>query len=86
MSDEKAREHGGAGLVRDRGGMRLQHHVVERQEARIEVGLGGEHVERRAGDRAVLQRIEQRRLVDDRAARDIDEVAARARAFQHGRD
>ena len=42
--------------------------------------LLGEHVETGRIDRAVLQRLDQRRLVDHRAARHVDDDAARARA------
>jgi hypothetical protein len=34
------RDHRGAGLVRDRRGVRLQHDIVQGEEARIEIGLG----------------------------------------------
>ena len=40
-------------------------------------GLGIEHVERGAGDPARLQRLDQRRLIDDRAARRIDQPCRR---------
>ncbi len=36
-----------------------------------------EHVERRAGDAVRAQRLDQRRLVDDRTARDVDEIGGR---------
>jgi hypothetical protein len=32
--------------------VRLQHHIVEREEARIDVRLGRKHVERGTGDRS----------------------------------
>ena len=47
------------------------------------VGLVGEHVEARRLDRAVLQRRHERRLVDDRAARDVDERALLAERREH---
>ena len=46
-------------------------------------GLVLEHVEAGAGDRAALQRFDQRRFVDDRAARDVDQVAVLAERAQH---
>ena len=39
-----------------------------------------EHVERGAGDATLHERIDERRLVDDRAARHVDDEAVRARA------
>ena len=46
-------------------------------------GLGGEHVEAGGEDSAGFQRRDQRRLVDHRAARDVDDDAARAERLQH---
>src|SRR5262245_26563699 len=68
-------QHGSAGLVRDRGRMRLQHHVVECEKARVEVRLACEHIEGSAGDLSLLQRGDQCGLVNDRSARDIDQVS-----------
>ena len=45
--------------------------------------LVDEHVESRRLDRAGLQRRDERRLVDDRAARDVDERALLAERGQH---
>ena len=47
--------------------------VEERVAGRRRLGVGD--VERRAGDRALVQRREQRRLVDDRAAGGVDRIA-----------
>ena len=47
------------------------------------VGLVGEHVESRALDRSRLQRRDERRLVDDRAARDVDDRALLAERREH---
>ena len=54
------------------------------KKARIDVRLGREHVERGAGDLLVLQRGDQRGLVDDRAARDVDQVSVGTEPLQHG--
>ena len=51
--------------------------------ARRHVRLVGEDVEAGAQDRAGLQRLDQRRLVDDAAARDVDEDALRPERLQH---
>ena len=48
--------------------------------ARRYVRLVGVHVEARAGQASVHERVDEVRLVDDRAARDVDEVARAARA------
>ena len=54
--------------------MRHEHHVVELEELGVDLGLPLEDVEAGAGDRAVAQRSGERRLVDDRPARGVDEV------------
>ena len=48
-------------------------------------GSSLEDVEPRAGDAAFGQRGDQRRLVDQRAARDVDEEAFRPERIEHGR-
>ena len=53
--------------------------VIRRQ--RLDV----EHVERRAGDAALTQDLDERRLVDDRATRGIDE-SGRWPVFRSDRD
>ena len=52
--------------------------MVERQ--RLDV----EHVEAGAGDLLSLQRGDQRRLVDDRAARGVDEIGRRLHQREFG--
>ena len=66
--------------LRAAAGVRRQHDVVERQQRFRHVRLGGEHVEARAGDTPVDQCVDEIRLVDHRAARDVDEIARRRRA------
>ena len=70
--------------------MLWKHSSVQHSECGVTItlsiassGLSGvdrlllEHVERGAGDAARLQRGDQRRLVDDRSARDVDEIRGR---------
>ena len=47
------------------------------------VGLVGKHVERRAGDDAGGHGMDQRRLVDHRAARHVDQITLGAQRRQH---
>ena len=45
--------------------------------------LVGEHIETGGIDRAVFQRLDQCRLIDHRAARHIDQNAARTKRLEH---
>ena len=49
------------------------------------VGLALHNVERRARDAALAQRVDQRRGVDQRAARDVDQEPGRPERLEHGR-
>ena len=60
-----------------------QHHVVERRQPSGTCGSFVEHVEAGGEDRAVAQRLDQRRLVDQRAARDVDQHAVRPQRREH---
>ena len=51
-----------------------QQDVLERQQIGVNGRLVLVHVERRAGEQPVLERPGERRLVDDRAARRVDQV------------
>jgi hypothetical protein len=51
-------------------------------QTRVEVRLAVEHIERGAGDRAILQGVDQRLLIDHSAARDVDDDALGAKCFQ----
>jgi len=72
-------------MRRDDGVLHPSQRVVERQR------LGIEHIERRADDPLGLQRLDERRLVDNQPARGVDEERGRlhqrelARADQPGR-
>ena len=57
--------------------MRRQHHVVHGKKLRLDEGLVLEHVEAGAGDAAFGERADERGLVDQCAARGIDEKGAR---------
>ena len=72
-----------ARLARRAADVRQQHDVVHRQQLGRNVRLVGEHVEPGTLDRARLERRDQRRLVDDRAARDVDERAFLAQRREH---
>jgi enoyl-CoA hydratase/carnithine racemase len=63
--------------------VRRQDDVVEREQLARHMRLVLEHVEPGAGDRPVAQRLDERLLVDDRAARDVDEVALLAERGEH---
>ena len=63
--------------------MGQQHHVRHRAQRRRHVRLVVEHVESRAQDRAGLKRRDQRVLIHDAAARDVDDDALRAKRRQH---
>ena len=65
-------------LARRAADVRQQHDVVHREQRRRDVRLVGEDVEPGGLDRARLQRRDQRRLVDDRAARDVDRACPSA--------
>ena len=54
-----------------------EHRVVEIEESGVHLRLVLEHVERGAGDQAGAQRLDQRRLVDDRPARSVDQERRR---------
>ena len=60
-----------------------QHDVVHRQQRLGHVRLVGEDVQARAGQPAVDQRLDQRVLVDDAAARDVDQVAVGAERVEN---
>ena len=57
--------------------VRLQHDILHREERRRHVRLVGEDVEPGAAEPPFLKRRDQRRLVDDGAARDVDQDALR---------
>src|SRR5262249_49252530 len=60
------------------GCVRRQDHIAERSERMLRGrGLRHEDVERSPGDPTLAQRLEQRVLVDERAARGVDEVRRR---------
>jgi 3-dehydroquinate dehydratase/shikimate dehydrogenase len=61
--------------VRGAADVRHEHDVVEREQRSRDVRLVLEHVERGAGDRAALECRDERDLVDDGAARYVDQVA-----------
>ena len=63
--------------------VRQQHDVIHREQRCGNVRLVREDIETGALDCPVLQRIDERRLVDDRAARDIDQDAFLAERCQH---
>ena len=65
--------------------MRLQHDVVHREQRFRHVRLVGENIEAGAAEAAFLERRHQRRLVDHRAARDVDEDALRAERVEDAR-
>ena len=65
--------------------MRRDHHVVELAEGMIgRQRLDGEHVDAGAGDLLLLQSLQQRRLVDDRSARGVDDIGRRLHAGEVG--
>ena len=53
--------------------MRREHHLVHPEQRRVGRGLDREDVERGAGQPAVLERLRERVLVDDAAARGVHE-------------
>src|SRR5580704_10401146 len=67
--------HGPTGPDRRRADMRQEHRVLERNELLRHAGLVLEHVEPRGQNRLVAQRLDQRLLVDQGAARNIDQYA-----------
>ena len=64
--------------------MRKQHHVLHCDELRGHLGLALIDVEARRQDGLVLQRLDQRRLVHNRAARHVDEDAVGTERLEHG--
>src|SRR5580692_459514 len=72
-----------AGIDRCRAEMREQHHVVHRDQFLRHVGLLGEDVEARRHDALVLERLDQRRLVDHRDARHVDQNAVGTERLEH---
>ena len=72
---------GDAGLVLGLGRRRPEvgggHHARQREQRRVGARLGGEHVEGGPGHLAGLQRLVERLLVEDAAARGVDDAQAR---------
>ena len=66
--------HRGAGFGRGAGEVRDEHDVLERQQAGMDGGLVLVDIERRAGNQPLLERPDERRFVDHRAARGVDEI------------
>ena len=62
--------------------VRHEQHVLERQQIGMHRRLVLVDVERRAGEQVLLQRPRQRLLVDDRAARRVDEIRRALHARQ----
>ena len=62
--------------------MREEHDIVEGEQRLRHVRLVGEDVEARGADRAGRERLDQRRVVDHRAAADIDQDAVRPERLQ----
>jgi hypothetical protein len=63
--------------------MRQQDHVVHLDQLLRHCRLVGEHVESGREDLFLLQRLDQRRLVHDRAARHVDQNAFGAERLEH---
>jgi len=63
--------------------VRGQDHVVEARETLGHVRLVGEDVETRGTEPAVRQQLDERRLVDQPAAGDVDEHALRSERLEH---
>ena len=63
--------------------MREQHDVIHLHQFFRHLRFLGEHVEAGGIDGAVLERLDQRRLVHHRAARHVDEDAVRTKRLQH---
>jgi hypothetical protein len=66
--------HRGAGFGGRAGEVRDEQHVLERHQARMNLGLVFVDVERRAGNQPFFERPGQRGFVHDRPARGIDQV------------
>ena len=69
-------------LQRMAADMRREHDVGQRRQRVGRMRLLCVHVKARAGDGLVGQRRDQSRLVDDRAARNVDDVAVLAEFLQ----
>src|SRR3954470_18332505 len=66
--------------------MRRGQDIIQRPERVIRrQGLDVEHVERRAGDTAFTQKLDERRLVNNRSTRGIDESGRWLHGLQLGR-
>ena len=65
--------HLGDRRAADAGDVRTDHDVREIHQWRVVRRLDLEHVERRAGDRAVAEGTKQRAFINDRAARRVDQ-------------
>src|SRR5262249_20908060 len=76
--------HGIARVYRRGADVRQQGDVVELQERRVDVRLAHVDVEAGSHDGAVLQRRDQGFLVHHRAARHVDQNAARSERLQYG--
>ena len=74
--------HRGARLHRRAPEVWREDDVLERAEIRMDVRLVLVHVEGGAGNDVILERPDQRRLVDDRSPRRVDQI----RAALHARE
>ena len=72
-----------ANFARRRADVRRQHHLLHGQERGRHARLVPEHFESRARNAAVFQRLDQRRFVDDGAARDVDEKSLRSQRVEN---
>ena len=75
--------HGVPGVDRGGADMGEKHDIVEREQRLRHVRLVGEDVEAGGADRAGRERLDQRRIVDHRAAADIDQDAVRPERLEH---
>ena len=73
---ERLQAHLRSGLDRLRAHVRQEEDVVEREIARIDLGLAIEHIETGIADVARSERCDERTVVDEIAARRIDENGA----------
>jgi hypothetical protein len=62
--------------------MRQQHDVGQREQARVHGGFAFKHIESCAGEQALFEGRGERRFVDDRAARGVDEERRALHAAQ----
>ena len=70
-------QEAGGGFRGHEGCVGRQRHVLQRRQGMVPVDrLVGEDIETRCPNRAALQRLDQGRLVDDRAARGVDQHRA----------